>query len=181
MIIDELPPQPVRREMSEQVFELTAANFLRAWAGSIPQINAMFVAMNALYQNVVNSIATVTGLISTVNVNPDGLLVRSSNTALVIGDKGKTIMCDAPFTQTFAAASTLGNGWFVIVKNNSNGQITIDPAELIAGQSSYTLQPGVKVTVYCTGTAFGVDLASGSNGQNSIKKALRRAGNSKYY
>jgi hypothetical protein len=84
-------------------------------------------------------------------------VARSSNTQLVAGNKGNLIaITSGTFTQTFVAATTLGNGWFCYIQNAGTGDITLDPnaAELIDGLTSYIMYPGECRLVQCDGTSF---------------------------
>lgn len=82
---------------------------------------------------------------------------RTSNTQLGTADVGKLIaITSGTFTQTFAAAATLGNGWFVYLQNAGTGQITLDPngSETIDGLTSYIMYPNELRIVTCNGTSF---------------------------
>lgn len=57
-------------------------------------------------------------------------------------------------TFSFDASATLGNNWFIIIKNSGSGALTLDPTELIDGVSSISLNAGESCIVACTGTAF---------------------------
>jgi hypothetical protein len=82
---------------------------------------------------------------------------RTSNTQLVSSNISNLInITSGTFSQTFAAASTLGNGWFCYIKNAGTGQITLDPngSETIDGFTSYIMYPGETRLVQCNGTSF---------------------------
>lgn len=84
---------------------------------------------------------------------------RTSNAQLMTADNGKLIdITSGPFTQTFAAAATLGEGWFCYLRNSGTGDITLDPngAELIDGVVSGVVKPGMVLLVQCDGVAFTV-------------------------
>jgi len=89
----------------------------------------------------------------------DNLIVesRTSNTILGVADLNKIInITSGTFTQTFTAASTVGNGWFCYIKNSGTGNITLDPnsSELIDGLTSFIMYPGEMRLIQCNGTAF---------------------------
>ena len=59
-------------------------------------------------------------------------------------------------TFSFSASATLGNNWFIILKNSGSGALVLDPngGELIDGVATVTLNAGESCIVVCTGTAL---------------------------
>lgn len=95
----------------------------------------------------------------TVSWGVSGIMrsARTSNTVLSNGDIQKMIdITSGSFTQTFAAAATLGNGWYCQIKNSGTNPITLDPngSELIDGALTKKLNPDEQFLVLCDGTAF---------------------------
>lgn len=83
--------------------------------------------------------------------------VRTANALLAEADRGTLIdITSGTFSQTFAAAATLGSGWYCYIRNSGAGDITLDPnaAELIDGLSTFVMYPGECRLVQCTGISF---------------------------
>ena len=82
---------------------------------------------------------------------------------VIASDFGKLLSCSGAFTLSFAAAATLGDGWFCIVRNTGTGAITLDPngAETIDGLSTGVVYPSFAFLVACTGSAFHVQKLAG--------------------
>ena len=59
-------------------------------------------------------------------------------------------------TATLTAAGTLGSSWFVLIKNNGTGTLTVNcsGSDTIDGATSKTFQPGNSAFIICTGTGF---------------------------
>ena len=57
---------------------------------------------------------------------------------------------------TLPLAATLGNNWFVLLKNNGTGTLTINTtsSQNLDGAVSKAFQPGESAFIVCTGTEF---------------------------
>jgi hypothetical protein len=81
----------------------------------------------------------------------------SSNYTAVAADRASTYVWTAGAgTLTLTSASTLGDDWFVLVRNGGTGTLAISPSggNLINGSASIDLQPADSCIVACSGTAF---------------------------
>lgn len=90
---------------------------------------------------------------------------RAANTALAVADNGRLIdITSGTFTQTFAAASVLGSGWFCWLRNSGSGVITLDPSgsETVDGAATLDLYPGQARLVQCDGAALRTVPVSGA-------------------
>jgi len=94
--------------------------------------------------------------IKVASLSDSFVLSRSSNTILGEADFGKTIRATASFTQTFAAAATLGDGWRCDYRIESGATITYNPngSENIDGATTKVVTGPASGTIHCDGTAF---------------------------
>lgn len=75
---------------------------------------------------------------------------RSANTQLVRLDGGRMFdITSGTFTQTFAAAAVLGDGWWCYVSNSGTGDITIPASD---GRTNWIMYPGEIRLFQCDGT-----------------------------
>jgi hypothetical protein len=75
----------------------------------------------------------------------------------VTGDRAQTyIWTGGAGSATLPTATTTGNNWFVLVKNNGTGTLTISPSggSLIDGGASKAFQPLESAIIVSTGTAY---------------------------
>lgn len=66
-------------------------------------------------------------------------VARTGNVQINASDAGKYFDCSGNFTQTFDPAATLGNGWYIWLANNGNGDLVIANSD---GVSNWILYPG---------------------------------------
>lgn len=83
--------------------------------------------------------------------------VRTSNIQITKTDKSTFIdITSGTFSQTFASAAALGNGWFCYIRNSGSGDITLDPngSETIDGRTSFIMYPGEVRLLQCDGVVL---------------------------
>lgn len=81
----------------------------------------------------------------------------SSDYTAVAADRASTYVWTAGAgTLTLTSATTLGDDWFVLVRNGGTGTLAISPSggNLINGSASIDLQPADSCIVACSGSAF---------------------------
>lgn len=96
----------------------------------------------------------LTVLANTLNVAHPVTTFFNNYTALA-ADRAKTLVwTGGAGTLSFSATATLGDNWFVLVRNNGTGTLTLDPnsGELINSSSTLDLQPGDSAIVNCSGS-----------------------------
>jgi hypothetical protein len=79
-----------------------------------------------------------------------GMTITSSYRSKVINFTG------GAETITFDSSATLGDGFFVMIRNSGTGTLTLDPnsSETIDGVSTMIVQPGESAIVACSGSAL---------------------------
>lgn len=106
-------------------------------------------------------------------------VARTSNTVISAANKGNLIdITSGTFTQTFSAASTLGNGWFCYIRNSGTGDITVQGSETnVDVKGDFTTDTG-----WSKGSGWsitgGAAVATGAAGQLAANPAPLTAGKS---
>lgn len=80
---------------------------------------------------------------------------RSSNQQITAADNATIFeVLSGTFTQSFAACSTLGSGWFCYIRNAGSGTVTLDPdgSEQIDSRLSFPMYPGEMRLIQCDGS-----------------------------
>lgn len=100
--------------------------------------------------------AANTGWLVRDTIDEAFVVARSSNTILDNSDYAKAFIFTGTFTQTITAAATLGDGWWVELRNDGTGVITLDPnsSETIDGATTLKLNPREGCILACNGTSF---------------------------
>ena len=96
---------------------------------------------------------------------------RTANTILGPQDSGKLITyTSGTFSQTFEAAASLGEGWYVNLQNTGTGVVTCDPngSETISGSTTSVIPGGVIDLLVCDGSNFTLYRFSKSAGDSNI-------------
>ena len=141
-----------------------SANYKGLWSALTGALNTpASVSHNNVFWALNNPLADVAAAIPGISaawtqISGGGIkrVARASNTQLTSVDASKIISMTGTWTQTFAGAAALGDGWFCYLQNNGTGDITLDPSgsELIDGLTSYVMYPGEVRLVQCDGTAL---------------------------
>ena len=100
------------------------------------------------------TIDDVAGSVS--NAFASQVLTVSTNTNITTVYRNVALICTASLTLTLLPAATADNGFFIIVKNASAGDVTIVPngSETIDGASSLIINPNNSAVIMCDGTAW---------------------------
>lgn len=81
----------------------------------------------------------------------------SSNYTAVAADRGSVyVWTGGAGTLTLTSAVTLGDDWFMLLRNSGTGELTISPSggQTINGSGTLSLQPSDSCVVSCSGSAF---------------------------
>jgi hypothetical protein len=80
----------------------------------------------------------------------------SNYTALTTDRSSTYVWTGGAGTLTLSLASTLGNNWFMFVRNSGSGALTVTgtSGDLINGSASIALQPTDSCIIVCSGTQF---------------------------
>lgn len=100
-----------------------------------------------------------TGLIAIGSVLSQSMPVTSFSTNYTTNgnDRAKTLIWNGGAgTLTLTAAATLGDNWFINLRNEGTGALLVDPAgsETINGSSTLTFQPGDSAVICTDGIQF---------------------------
>jgi len=79
----------------------------------------------------------------------------SSFTAVAANRASAQVWTGGAGTLTLTAPATLGNDWYMLIRNGGTGTLIVAPASgLINGASTISLQPSDSCIIACSGTAF---------------------------
>lgn len=98
----------------------------------------------------------LTAISSTLNTSHP-VVSFSSNYTAVAADRAQTrVWTGGSGTLTLTSAATLGDNWFVMVRNSGTGTLTVSTSggDQINGGASIALQPSDSCLISCSGTAF---------------------------
>lgn len=94
-------------------------------------------------------------LTTTLNQSHTVQTFSSNYTALDSDRASSYVWTGGSGTLTLTAATTLGNDWFMMVRNGGTGTLTVSPAGgLINGAATIALQPADSAFIVCSGSAF---------------------------
>jgi len=92
----------------------------------------------------------------TLNQSQPVTTFSSSYTALATDRSNTYVWTGGAGTLTMTLASTLGDNWFMFVRNNGTGALTVDCSggNTINGSTSIVLQPADSCIIVCSGSTF---------------------------
>jgi hypothetical protein len=92
---------------------------------------------------------------STLNTAHPVTTFSSAYTAVASDRAASYVWTGGAAVLGLTAATTLGNDWFMLIRNGGTGTLTVTPASgLINGVASIALQPADSCIICCSGTAF---------------------------
>jgi len=93
---------------------------------------------------------------STLNAAHNVSTFSSSYTAIDTDRASSYVWTGGAGTLTLTSAITLGNDWFILVRNGGTGTLAVTPSGgiLINGSASISLQPADSCVICCSGSAF---------------------------
>jgi len=136
--------------LAKYIYITTNANTAGTWGLIAFGAGASAVDAAALAGNGLKAIATT--LNSAFSVTTFG-----SNYTAVANDRAETyVWTGGAGTLTLTSAPTLGNDWFLVVRNGGTGTLTISPTggDLINDSATIALQPADSCFITCSGVAF---------------------------
>lgn len=141
-------PESPSRGMSADEFAAKAEAWVAALPGFGDDMGDVAAWMKTTAANVYSDSLVVEGSLHRI--------ARTSNTILGPSERNTLIDCTGIWTQTFTAAATLGDGWYVYMRNSGTSTIGLDPngSETIDGLPNGQLRPGMTLLIICDGSAF---------------------------
>jgi hypothetical protein len=93
---------------------------------------------------------------STLNASHTVNTFSSNYTAIASDRAASYVWTGGAGTLTLTSAVTLGNDWFILIRNGGTGTLAVTPSggDLINGAASISLQPADSCIVCCSGSAF---------------------------
>lgn len=93
---------------------------------------------------------------ATLNQSQPVITFASDYTALTSDRASTYIWTGGAGILTLTSAVTLGDDWFMLIRNGGSGELTITPSggQLINGSSALSMQPADSCFICCSGTAF---------------------------
>lgn len=100
-----------------------------------------------------------TGIVAVGSVLSQGMPITAFNNTYTAGSGDRARMfvwTGASGTLTLSAAASMGDNWFIAVRNSGTGTLTVDTADssLVDGAASKTYQPGESSLVASDGTNY---------------------------
>ena len=97
----------------------------------------------------------LTALSTTLNQSHTVQTFSSDYTAVDSDRAASYVWTGGAGTLSLTAASTLGDDWFILIRNSGVGTLTVSPnAGLINGAANIAMQPSDSAFIVCSGSAF---------------------------
>ena len=97
----------------------------------------------------------LTALSTTLNQSHTVQTFSSDYTAVDSDRAASYVWTGGAGTLSLTAASTLGDDWFILIRNSGVGTLTVSPnAGLINGSANIAMQPSDSAFIVCSGSAF---------------------------
>jgi hypothetical protein len=109
----------------------------------MPPANQASVGQDALIRNVGANTFTVKDFAGTNTI-----------ISVAAGESKYVYITANPKRYTLPSASSLGNNWFTLFKNNGTGSMVVSAADNIDGSSTKTFAPSESAFIVCTGTTY---------------------------
>ena len=135
---------------SRYIYSTTNATIAGTWGNIAFGVGSSSVDAGALAGYGLKAIT------NTLNAAHNVTTFSSSYTAIASDRASYYVWDNGAGTLTLTAAGTLGNDWFMMLRNGGTGTLTVAPSggNLINGAASISLQPSDSCFICCSGVAF---------------------------
>jgi len=144
------PIASVAPSASRYIYITTNANIAGSWGSIAFGVGSSNVDAGALAGYGLKALS------NTLNTAHSVTTFSSNYTALDSDRAASYVWTSGAGTLTLTSATTLGNDWFMLIRNGGTGTLVIAPSggNLINGAASISLQPSDSCIICCSGVAF---------------------------